>query len=539
MADLDHSERQQLPPTTEAILESFRYEPLNKASREIRVLRVARTLSKVGLIQCKLRHVSLTPGEERKDNYTCLSYTWGKPGREQFILVNGQTFKVRENLFAFLCRYRKRSLLTETSRSLWIDAISINQDDASEKGHQVPLMRIIYRKAHNVIIWLGEGDTQADLFLWLGRPELDNYLYFKLILLLNRWRRSPRRVGPAQFGAPNLRLMFDNPHFSEWLWKNSYFFNLNYWNRAWILPEIMLSGRKQIWHGSNRMRWECLQFIVRDKTKISANSGHTPLLKLLSVSKAPEFFAAIFDYGQSECELFVDRIYALIGLSRSLEDFPVDYKDGTALELMLQTVSFYIRHMQQGGYSYVHMDEIRTVTWKLSQSLSIESEPIPYMPSIKVESALRLSRVFDIRLEFCRREQERVYDARQDFAFIIGDDRYGDLLSAECQRSGLPRNAEMLTDISYLYARWTKPKDVVLIGFAGNEVVLIARPISGGNNAYSIVARFFHEYGSDPGIASYRILAEVYLQMPESRVLIQDPGEKTSQLGLDSRVCAG
>ena len=40
-------------------------------------------------------------------------------------------------------------------RTLWIDAICINQDDLDERAQQVMLMRKIYSKADRVLVWLG------------------------------------------------------------------------------------------------------------------------------------------------------------------------------------------------------------------------------------------------------------------------------------------------------------------------------------------------------------------------------------------------
>jgi len=49
-------------------------------------------------------------------------------------------------------------------RTLWIDAICINQDDVTERGLEVVKMGSIYSQARQVIIWLGpefEGSSDA------------------------------------------------------------------------------------------------------------------------------------------------------------------------------------------------------------------------------------------------------------------------------------------------------------------------------------------------------------------------------------------
>jgi hypothetical protein len=48
---------------------------------------------------------------------------------------------------------------------LWVDALSINQNDAKEKGHQIRQMGEIYKRAARVLIWLGVLADAAKGFL--------------------------------------------------------------------------------------------------------------------------------------------------------------------------------------------------------------------------------------------------------------------------------------------------------------------------------------------------------------------------------------
>jgi hypothetical protein len=47
------------------------------------------------------------------------------------------------------------------SRLFWIDQICINQEDETEKGHQVQFMGEIFRRAYNVFAWLGMEDDDS------------------------------------------------------------------------------------------------------------------------------------------------------------------------------------------------------------------------------------------------------------------------------------------------------------------------------------------------------------------------------------------
>lgn len=86
--------------------------------------------------------------------YEALSYTWGDPVFPCRINCADTQIPVTQNLSDALCQLRKR----DENRFLWIDAVCINQQDAEEKKHQLPLMKYIYGRASCVIIWLGLAD---------------------------------------------------------------------------------------------------------------------------------------------------------------------------------------------------------------------------------------------------------------------------------------------------------------------------------------------------------------------------------------------
>jgi hypothetical protein len=59
------------------------------------------------------------------------------------------------------CELALRYLRKENSnRVLWVDAICINQKDKKERGHQVGMMRNVYSKATEVLVWLGESSKE-------------------------------------------------------------------------------------------------------------------------------------------------------------------------------------------------------------------------------------------------------------------------------------------------------------------------------------------------------------------------------------------
>ncbi|PVH97245.1 HET-domain-containing protein, partial [Periconia macrospinosa] len=98
-------------------------------------------------IVAELRPMSL----DNLEAYEALSYTWGTPDNAVGIELNGYRLEAGPNLFAAMTRFRNPT----KTRTLWIDALCINQSSIEERTQQVRLMTLIYSKAAKVLVWLG------------------------------------------------------------------------------------------------------------------------------------------------------------------------------------------------------------------------------------------------------------------------------------------------------------------------------------------------------------------------------------------------
>jgi hypothetical protein len=128
----------------------FRYTPLESSSNGIRLV----VLGPDGgdhdsEITCRITHTTFGA----KPAYEALSYTWGDETIKRNLNLDGYFFAVSNNLYEALIRLR----YPETERTLWIDAISINQTDTDEKNSQIRIMPFIYKRAESVVVWLGSG----------------------------------------------------------------------------------------------------------------------------------------------------------------------------------------------------------------------------------------------------------------------------------------------------------------------------------------------------------------------------------------------
>jgi len=118
-------------------------------------------------IECQLSTHALLLDSATSHPYDALSYVWGSKANQKSTTLNGHPFAVTENLHAVLAHLRDSFV----NRTLWVDAISINQDDLAERGHQVQSMAWIYSKAQCVVVWLGSASEDSEQAIQIIRAS--------------------------------------------------------------------------------------------------------------------------------------------------------------------------------------------------------------------------------------------------------------------------------------------------------------------------------------------------------------------------------
>ncbi|KAI0433017.1 heterokaryon incompatibility protein-domain-containing protein [Xylaria sp. FL1042] len=186
------------------------YNSLDSRRQEIRTITV--TPGKAPeYVKCELNTTSLL------DNpvFEALSYTWGEPRPTRKIFINGKRRTVGENLEFALSHLR----YDDRSRTLWVDAICINQDDISERNSQVRLMGTIYSRASGVLAWLGPEYNDSDLaFEFLKTMPTDPQVHWD----------------PDQY--PGLAGAYTLQHIKA----VNYLFERAWWHRVWTVQESIL-----------------------------------------------------------------------------------------------------------------------------------------------------------------------------------------------------------------------------------------------------------------------------------------------------------
>ena len=98
-------------------------------------------------LHCSVTTINL----EDTPPFEALSYVWGERTALSPILCDGRPLSITLNLELALrqLRYPTRP------RILWVDAICIDQDNIEERSRQVQYMRLVYKHATRVVVWLG------------------------------------------------------------------------------------------------------------------------------------------------------------------------------------------------------------------------------------------------------------------------------------------------------------------------------------------------------------------------------------------------
>ena len=242
------------------------YEALPSAT-SIRVLQLANlgNLS-TRLLQCRLKVLDLNTvrdpflsksKRQQGPTYDALSYVWGSSDDQVTIVCNSATVPIRKNLYAALVDVWR----SHPQKSIWADALCINQGDLPEKSLQVASMHRIYAKAEKVLVWLGPAcDRTGQVFavlktaLGLVSNDLNNVLRHmkqnKILgqnetpcAVLNQTKRHPQRHCTLH----TIEQEIDKLLYHAWF------------SRAWTFQEIVVACNPYVICGEYWIAWRDFQ----------------------------------------------------------------------------------------------------------------------------------------------------------------------------------------------------------------------------------------------------------------------------------------
>jgi hypothetical protein len=150
----------------EAYENTYEYDPIHTGTT-IRILTLYPGTASEPL-RGKLNHVDL----DTCPSFKALSYVWGESAeRSPFNCHSKQVF-----LTVSLCDALRRFRLPDEDLHIWADGICVNQQDTTERNHQVRLMGRVYASAEQVLVWLGDDPTdsaKATFGVLMKKPGFD------------------------------------------------------------------------------------------------------------------------------------------------------------------------------------------------------------------------------------------------------------------------------------------------------------------------------------------------------------------------------
>jgi len=257
-------------------------------------------------IQCQL-----FTRKSENSRYEALSYTWGSGYRQHRVSVDGLPFFVGVNLYSALLHLRD----PQDERTIWIDAICINQEDVPERESQVKQMRKIYQRASTVMIWLGKPRGQH---LDLGTEYVKRIARAEDTDVSAIWQES-----------------------TKWQQAVDELLQAPWWDRAWVVQEAFLAQHAVVQCGYHLIQFDDLcKFITNP-----AVTGRLPGLQSFAVfnlaTTVQGLRNAVGDPRYVMLDLAHkfrhriatdprDKLYAFMGLLDNEKDqlIPIDYSKG-------------------------------------------------------------------------------------------------------------------------------------------------------------------------------------------------------------------
>jgi hypothetical protein len=271
---------------------AYEYAPFDPSQPQIRLLRL-HPGSGASIISGNLVRASL----DDKPYYEALSYCWGDAKDQKLVTIDGKDLSITTNLHIAL-RYLRNE---ENERTLWIDAVCVNQKDIAERSKQVQKMGEIFKSATRVLAWLGDSQD-------LEGSAIETVMGYK------KSRDTEGSLFDLRYGAA-----------TEWITSRPY------WSRTWIVQELAISRNDPLVGCGTS--WAPLSGLCRMTDKVKDRIGlrnfsinYTRMQSLLHVRELFQnrgggiaFLELINFTCHCSCSDSKDMVYGILGLATDFD----------------------------------------------------------------------------------------------------------------------------------------------------------------------------------------------------------------------------
>ncbi|KAL2063734.1 hypothetical protein VTL71DRAFT_5539 [Oculimacula yallundae] len=238
----DNDENEAVPET------AYQYTSLPDAGNYIRILDLQPGRRNEAIV-CTLSEVSLT---KSFNHYEALSYVWGEDQELVAIQVNDGRLEVGHSLHCALRFLRHR----KETRSLWVDAICIDQSNFPERERQVPLMCEIYRNASSTVCFLGpEIATTGAMFAMLENLAEESKTIARNSALDGTSPASNNNMVALRGKSKLFDVYFGDITIVDIATRD-------WWHRAWTVQELMLTRNAVMMIGKHTITYDNLSAAV-------------------------------------------------------------------------------------------------------------------------------------------------------------------------------------------------------------------------------------------------------------------------------------
>ncbi|KAK5465296.1 hypothetical protein LTS15_001859 [Exophiala xenobiotica] len=322
-------------------LPDYHYQPL-LPGEDTRVVRLLPSTNVDDDIVCKIEHIAVGDNINPANiPYEALSYVCGPDHPPRLVkTVDGTKLSIRPNLLDAL-----RLLRSSTDeRIIWVDQISIHQQNLEERAMQVRNFGRIFNRAVSVKIVLRDSNPSVAMVAFpflasLAQGIQDTSLTDKI----------------SQSAGEYLDALLDLPPADDSRWKAVIKFLENEWFfRAWTLQELVLAKKAEFLCGQYSLSvgvfmlvasiWTSFQesqhtrnYRLRDGTLVFRRIAY-----LRSIAKIPperrgnipgsseigSLLHLLSDLRSLKCSDYRDKIWAIISIATDYDDstLPVDYQ---------------------------------------------------------------------------------------------------------------------------------------------------------------------------------------------------------------------
>lgn len=211
-------------------------------------------------LELHLNTVSLNTGPV----YEAISYCWGDASHTNVALCDEHEVSITTSLFGALCELR----CGDEPRTVWADALCIDQSNVDDKTQQVQLFHRIYSQATRTVIWLGPDELDSGQSLRDGENLIQKGLAFARSLTLpSDSQASGGVIAQRSQDSPSSLLDYD------WTFLKA-IFSRPWFGRKWIVQEVALAKEVVVAIGGGvRFPWRDLVILSDVLLSLDASSA--------------------------------------------------------------------------------------------------------------------------------------------------------------------------------------------------------------------------------------------------------------------------